>query len=44
MSRQSREWKLGAAASALWRKSSGKPKETGIKAVIAGKTAERWEQ
>jgi hypothetical protein len=36
--------KAWLAAFALWRKSSGKPKETGIKAVIAGKTAERWEQ
>jgi hypothetical protein len=28
----------------LWRKSSGKPEETGIKAVIGRNTAARWEQ
>jgi hypothetical protein len=28
----------------LWRKSTRKPEETGIKAVIARKTAARWEQ
>jgi hypothetical protein len=28
----------------LWRKSTRKPEETGIKAVIAEKTAVRWEQ
>jgi hypothetical protein len=28
----------------LWRKSTRKPEETGIKAVIAPKTAARWEQ
>jgi hypothetical protein len=33
-----------ALASALWRKSTRKAEETGIKAVIAPKTAARWEQ
>jgi hypothetical protein len=32
------------AAFALWRKSTRKPEETGIKAVIARNTAARWEQ
>jgi hypothetical protein len=36
--------RVETALSSLWRKSSGKPEETGIKAVIARNTVSRWEQ